>query len=103
MMIIIPHDFDYDTPMIIISLIIMKNHEDYNHNPTLTHHNTPMISHIPEDLLTDDRDQLGTARLRRVAWRTLLLPAAVLGRSVSTHELLPWENYGKFTGRYWRE
>jgi len=60
-----------------------------------------MISHIPEDLLTDDRDQLGTARLRRVGWRTLL--PAVLGRSVSTHEFLPWENYGKFTGRYWRE
>ena len=62
-----------------------------------------MISHIPEDLLTDDRDQLGTARLRRVGWRTLLLPAAVLGRSVSTHKLLPWGNYEKFTGRYWRE
>lgn len=29
------------------------------------------------DLLTDDRDQLGTARLRRVGWRTLL--PAVLG------------------------
>ena len=110
LVIIIPNNNDpaiimvvcYLTIRIEINMIIKKKDQNHdNHNPTLTHHNTPMISHIPEDLLTDDRDQLGTARLRRVGWRTLL--PAVLGRSVSTHEFLPWENYGKFTGRYWRE